>query len=118
MLGKWEDFSKNIKGIFEVEIGAGDATPAPTPEAPKVRKVIKKVRGRGHVKDYHPESFEYIPDEYIYDNPRRYGRPPLHRGYRYMPDDHSYEVKGKYHLKSRPNHTEYRHQATYKYKGK
>uniref|UniRef100_A0A914M966 Uncharacterized protein n=1 Tax=Meloidogyne incognita TaxID=6306 RepID=A0A914M966_MELIC len=118
LMDKWEDYSKNIKGIFEVEIVAGDApAPAPTPEAPKVRKVIK-VRGSGHVKDYYPESYEYTSDEYIYDNPRRYGRPPLHRGYRFMPYDDSFEVKGKYHVKSRPNHTEYRHQATYKYKGK
>uniref|UniRef100_A0A915PGK2 Uncharacterized protein n=1 Tax=Meloidogyne floridensis TaxID=298350 RepID=A0A915PGK2_9BILA len=90
---KWDDFSKNIKGKFEVELDAGDA-PAPPPEARKVRKVVN-IRERGEVKYFHPKSFDYSQELEFhpgYHFPRRHLR---HRG--------PYEIKGKYHIKSRSN---------------
>uniref|UniRef100_A0A915M950 Uncharacterized protein n=1 Tax=Meloidogyne javanica TaxID=6303 RepID=A0A915M950_MELJA len=90
---KWDDFSKNIKGNFEVELDAGDA-PAPPLEARKVRKVVN-IRERGEVEYFHPKGFDYSHELEFhpgYHFPRRHLR---HRG--------PYEIKGKYHIKSRSN---------------
>uniref|UniRef100_A0A915M3Q6 Uncharacterized protein n=1 Tax=Meloidogyne javanica TaxID=6303 RepID=A0A915M3Q6_MELJA len=83
-LGEWEDYSKNIKGKFEVELDA----PAPLPEAPKVRKVLKrKVRGHGR--------FEYLePEDYEFNEDLRFG-PGYHYSPRHMYHRGPHKVKGK-----------------------
>uniref|UniRef100_A0A915NKL1 Uncharacterized protein n=1 Tax=Meloidogyne floridensis TaxID=298350 RepID=A0A915NKL1_9BILA len=103
-LGEWEDYSKNIKGKFEVELDA----PAPLPEAPKVRKVLKrKVRGHGR--------FEYLePEDYEFNEDLRFG-PGYHYSPRHMYHRGPHKVKGKYSVKKSPKRVKINHQATYIY---